>query len=83
MAALLSLAAIVERDRGVASACYRPLYTSYPHDPQPGGSVGRGLTTDHHSVSKPDLRYVSQDWPRGIRRYRSRDAIFRDPYHNP
>ena len=49
MAALLSLAAIVERDRGVASACYRPLYMSYPHDPQPGGSAGRGLTTDHHT----------------------------------
>ena len=45
---LVCLAAIVERDRGVASAFYRPPYMSDPPDPRPSGSVGRGLIADHH-----------------------------------
>ena len=57
MAALLSLAAIVERDRGVASACYS-LHMSIPPDPQPGGSVGRGLTTDHHTTEEQQQVHV-------------------------
>ena len=64
MAALLSFTAIVERGRGVASACYSflpdPQYMSDPPDPQQGGSVGRGLTTDHHNRPGPILLYVSQ-----------------------